>query len=1200
MSHPLQVMIRALAVRSWRLVFLWNTARCLALILLVGLIVGGVDYGLRIQDVGLRWMMAACFWAVFCWACWRLLLPAIRHRCSDLYVARHVETCFPNLGQRLSSSVAFLQLPAQATGAGSATLRQAVIDSTSREMDELDIYRCMQATGTWRAVGLMLVMLLLVGTCFVLDGTAASQAASRLTRPWVHAPWPRWNHLQLVEPPPLKIATGASFRVRAKDLNQRLPEQVVLQYQPLDDRANLETMIMEQEGETALYRFSNVQRSFQFRVVGGDDNTMPWNYVTVIDPPVVEELQLDIHPPGYLHWPIEQVEGSFRALQGSRVTMQGQLDRVVKRVVLVTEEENRRRRYELLLSSDKRHFSLPGDYDTSWIQEHSGRYWIEAEDKNGLVGVGQDQWEVRVVADLPPVVVQESPERQHQVLATGLVALEINARDDFGLQELVLNFVRSDQGQAERQTIVLWKRNNEEVPAGATGFQGPGPVSDRQAVTYRWDLAQLPGLQASHGIDYRILATDTKGQVTESAAGQLDLISRSELEQEILRQQARIVTRLEDSLRNQRDAYQHALEIRLQFQDPGICQKSDLDHMQSVELNQRQIRQVLSDAPDGIPVDVQQLLRMLRHNRVQLPELSRQLKQLSRRLVDLQQQQLVKIESQLLSALKTSRADRENALKDLPRDEVDAFQVPVHPQVRLAWLQVVRGQQEVVQMLEQLLGEISQQEDYRRFSHDLRRVADFQQQYLQQVQRLQVDRLGRTESQLTELERQEQVQWGERQIELARQLETILERMLQMQERLSQQDEDSAAILADALALARQEALAGQMRESGRDIQRNQLGKAIRIESEVYDGLQRMLLILGNRHQYRLDRILGELRKMTRQLEDLGARQRDLGSKVQEARDEPQVAVRNKLFAKSAEMQGEIARQTQPLERALQQLGAKQAAQAIQGAHQKMQLADQAMRQQQAADAGAGSRDAEQKLAEAQQHLQQDMFQLKSDLLQEQLQKVKGQLVALLQRQEQILRETRSLDRLRNVDPELQLTRIQRGLLNSLTEQQRLLAGEARAAGRSLEQSEAFRFGIRVVGETMSRAADAMGREKTGQVMVQEIQSSVVQQLKRLLEALEEKPTDDANNTKPSPVGGPQPLPGAARPRSLSELVLLNLMQDDINRQTEALGKMRLATGRWTARQEEQVAELAKQQGQLAEIVERLRGAVPRKPEDRR
>jgi hypothetical protein len=64
----------------------------------------------------------------------------------------------------------------------------------------------------------------------------------------------------------------------------------------------------------------------------------------------------------------------------------------------------------------------------------------------------------------------------------------------------------------------------------------------------------------------------------------------------------------------------------------------------------------------------------------------------------------------------------------------------------------------------------------------------------------------------------------------------------------------------------------------------------------------------------------------------------------------------------------------------------------------------------------------------------------------------------------------------------------------------------------------------------------------------------------------------------------------------LSELILLNLMQDDINRQTEALGKVRLTTGRWTPRQEEQVAELAKQQGQLAEIVERLRGAVPRQP----
>ena len=63
MSHPLQIMIRALALRSQRLVVLWNTARCLALILLVGLIAGSVDYGFRIQDVGLRWMMAACIWA---------------------------------------------------------------------------------------------------------------------------------------------------------------------------------------------------------------------------------------------------------------------------------------------------------------------------------------------------------------------------------------------------------------------------------------------------------------------------------------------------------------------------------------------------------------------------------------------------------------------------------------------------------------------------------------------------------------------------------------------------------------------------------------------------------------------------------------------------------------------------------------------------------------------------------------------------------------------------------------------------------------------------------------------------------------------------------------------------------------------------------------------------------------------------------
>ena len=44
MGHPLQSIIRAIATRTWWLTLLWNVARCLSLVLLTGLFVGGVDY----------------------------------------------------------------------------------------------------------------------------------------------------------------------------------------------------------------------------------------------------------------------------------------------------------------------------------------------------------------------------------------------------------------------------------------------------------------------------------------------------------------------------------------------------------------------------------------------------------------------------------------------------------------------------------------------------------------------------------------------------------------------------------------------------------------------------------------------------------------------------------------------------------------------------------------------------------------------------------------------------------------------------------------------------------------------------------------------------------------------------------------------------------------------------------------------------
>ena len=42
---------------------------------------------------------------------------------------------------------------------------------------------------------------------------------------------------------------------------------------------------------------------FEYRAVGGDDDTMPWIAVEVVEPPAVESIAMTLYPPEYTGWP---------------------------------------------------------------------------------------------------------------------------------------------------------------------------------------------------------------------------------------------------------------------------------------------------------------------------------------------------------------------------------------------------------------------------------------------------------------------------------------------------------------------------------------------------------------------------------------------------------------------------------------------------------------------------------------------------------------------------------------------------------------------------------------------------------------------------------------------------------------------------------------------------------------------------------
>ena len=72
-----------------------------------------------------------------------------------------------------------------------------------------------------------------------------------------------------------------------------------------------------------VYNQTPITRPFQYKAVGGDDRSMPWVRLEVVEPPVIQSLAIKLHPPEYASWPTTASGREIRGLKGTRVEFSG-------------------------------------------------------------------------------------------------------------------------------------------------------------------------------------------------------------------------------------------------------------------------------------------------------------------------------------------------------------------------------------------------------------------------------------------------------------------------------------------------------------------------------------------------------------------------------------------------------------------------------------------------------------------------------------------------------------------------------------------------------------------------------------------------------------------------------------------------------------------------------------------------------------
>src|SRR6185312_10435482 len=129
-----------------------------------------------------------------------------------------------------------------------------------------------------------------------------------------------------------------------------------------------------------------------------------------------------------------------------------------------------------------------------------------------------------------------------------------------------------------------------------------------------------------------------------------------ELDERLAQRQTMIFGELERVLKLEQDARAQTRSLEIQLDQTGRLTKQDVDHAQSAELNQRQVKRTLTSPNEGIGAQIADFLTDLASNRVDNPDIERRMTSIVEELDRLGEEHLGTIERELTSVIKAAQA----------------------------------------------------------------------------------------------------------------------------------------------------------------------------------------------------------------------------------------------------------------------------------------------------------------------------------------------------------------------------------------------------------------------------------------------------------------------------------------------------------------------------------------------------------------
>ena len=374
-----------------------------------------------------------------------------RHRAQadQRALALYVEEKFPDLEQRLLTSIEFSQIEGEPLkgGVSPAFVEQLIKDARSHvELQRQEVERVGSPRESFIAMAAGLAACLALGL-LLQESAQMRQAAQRLAWPFASEQRADISPAALpialiVEPGDIELQRGSPLTFTARVENAQ-PGALTLRLQ--DDRLNWRDYPMvldaaDTGGATFSYYLPAVLKDSVYLVsLAGDEQTSRQYQISLYDLPNVEQIDVALNFPAYTGEEdrIEIDGGDIVAAEGTEVSLTITFNKPLASAELQFADAGSTSGEGYVNSS----LTIDGLKATArFTVKGDGVYRLSATDLQGLQSDAPLDYYIRAIEDQPPQLTLRRPGADQDVMPLEEVVIEVDASDDYGLSEFVLNY----------------------------------------------------------------------------------------------------------------------------------------------------------------------------------------------------------------------------------------------------------------------------------------------------------------------------------------------------------------------------------------------------------------------------------------------------------------------------------------------------------------------------------------------------------------------------------------------------------------------------------------------------------------------------------------------------------------------------------------------------------------------------------------